>query len=117
MKRVTGIGGIFFQSAGREPSEPAAIRSDAGADCTAPGSDGIGDGGQVRIEIKITASWVRVRRSVGKKSGRTRSHCVALVRMAIPGEACRMKDFSILLCRRNRRTMAAVFAVRKEIPG
>ena len=68
---------------GGRPSEPAAIRSDAGADRAAARRDRIGEA-EVRIEIDYSElGWGKAK--CGKNSGRTRSHCAALVRIAIPG--------------------------------
>ena len=44
---------VLLAAAGREPSEPAAVRGDAGADRAPAGSDGIGDAGPVCRRIGL----------------------------------------------------------------
>jgi hypothetical protein len=44
---------ILPAAAGREPSEPAAVRGDAGADRAPAGSDGVGDAGPVCRRIGL----------------------------------------------------------------
>ena len=63
---------LLLASFGGEPSEPAAIRSDAGPDCAAAGTGGVADAGQVRTGIVLTAEGVGVSGGV-VKAGQNRA--------------------------------------------
>lgn len=48
---------LLLATAGGRTSDAAAVRGDAGSDCSAPGTDGIDNGGQVRHRNRFTAGW------------------------------------------------------------
>jgi hypothetical protein len=87
-----------------------------GADRDAARKDRTGEVDPKFVSKSITASWVGARRCVAKSQAEG-GYSAASVRIVIPEESCWMIDFSQIACRRNRSTMAAVLAVKKEIPG
>jgi Transposase DDE domain group 1 len=104
---------VLLAAPGGRASEPAAVRSHAGPDRAAPGTDGIDNGGQVSNGIWLQRGWGKERCCKSGLESGTISGCAGAD--GRPSGVLPMKIVS--QCREQARRVyyGAVFEIKKEI--